>query len=148
MRTASNSKPDTYVAAVDVRGRVTRLDGRRRRFSFQLEHGRLVECSLADRQLETLRPRLVKGRKQGTRLRGRGEYSRSSGELVRVTSVRQVEPVAGAGSAEEKQGGLSALMAIVEDLHKNILEEAWKDVPSDGSINYRHYLYGHKKVKP
>jgi hypothetical protein len=34
---------------------------------------------------------------------------------------------------------------IIKDIANEIPDEAWDELPTDGSINYKHYLYGHKK---
>lgn len=37
------------------------------------------------------------------------------------------------------------LLEIAEKFRRSIPPEEWHRLPSDGSINYRHYLYGHPK---
>jgi hypothetical protein len=34
---------------------------------------------------------------------------------------------------------------MVKDLADEVPDDAWDELPTDGSINYKHYLYGHKK---
>jgi hypothetical protein len=34
---------------------------------------------------------------------------------------------------------------MVKDIIEEIPKEAWDELPTDGSINVDHYLYGHKK---
>ena len=37
---------------------------------------------------------------------------------------------------------------VIGEISKQIPDEAWDELPTDGSINVDHYLYGHaKKVK-
>ena len=31
-------------------------------------------------------------------------------------------------------------------IRESVPESEWENVPKDGSINYKHYLYGHPKV--
>jgi FPC/CPF motif-containing protein YcgG len=37
------------------------------------------------------------------------------------------------------------LWDMVKDLVEQVPKEAWDELPTDGSINVDHYLYGHKK---
>ncbi len=39
-----------------------------------------------------------------------------------------------------------SVIAMVERLRESMGEDDWDGVPTDGSLNYRHYLYGHPKV--
>ena len=39
-----------------------------------------------------------------------------------------------------------SVITMVERIRESMGEDAWDGVPTDGSINYRHYLYGHPKV--
>ncbi len=34
---------------------------------------------------------------------------------------------------------------MVKEFAEEVPQEAWNDLPTDGSINVDHYLYGHKK---
>ncbi len=34
---------------------------------------------------------------------------------------------------------------MVKDIIEEVPKEEWDKLPTDGSINYKHYLYGHKK---
>ena len=34
---------------------------------------------------------------------------------------------------------------MVKDIIEEVPNEAWDELPTDGSINVDHYLYGHKK---
>lgn len=61
---------------------------------------------------------------------------------------------AGGGVKGEDLGGIplaerptdfKSLLEIVEEVTKDIPEEAWEKVPTDLSINLDHYLYGHRK---
>ena len=58
--------------------------------------------------------------------------------------------VAGAekGTAKEEDIPSStgqSILKMFEKIHKSAPEGAWDDVPKDGSINYKHYLYGYPK---
>ncbi len=37
------------------------------------------------------------------------------------------------------------LWDMIKDLVEQVPKEAWDELPTDGSINVDHYLYGHKK---
>ncbi len=37
------------------------------------------------------------------------------------------------------------LWDMVKEFAEEVPEEAWDELPTDGSINVDHYLYGHKK---
>ena len=37
------------------------------------------------------------------------------------------------------------LWEMVKDLVEEVPKEAWDELPTDGSINVDHYLYGHQK---
>ena len=45
----------------------------------------------------------------------------------------------------ERPTDIKALLEMVEEITKDIPEEAWEKVPTDLSINLDHYLYGHRK---
>ena len=45
--------------------------------------------------------------------------------------------------AREKK--LPSDLALIQKLQESIPEEAFDNLPTDGSINYRHYLYGGPK---
>ncbi len=36
---------------------------------------------------------------------------------------------------------------MFEKIHKSAPEGTWDDVPTDGAVNYKHYLYGRPKVE-
>ncbi len=47
----------------------------------------------------------------------------------------------------EKETSLKSLFQEIEERGRNIPDEAWEEMPRDGSINHDHYLYGAKKQK-
>ncbi len=47
--------------------------------------------------------------------------------------------------AEETKPKKRKLMVKLEELRKNVPEEAWAEVPKDSSLNVDHYLYGSPK---
>ena len=48
---------------------------------------------------------------------------------------------------EARQKGLPSDLALIQRLQESIPDEAYDNLPADGSINYRHYLYGGPKVE-
>ena len=58
--------------------------------------------------------------------------------------------VAGAEKGTAREEGLpsstgQSILKMFEKIHKSAPEGTWDDVPTDGSINYKHYLYGYPK---
>jgi len=47
---------------------------------------------------------------------------------------------------ESKDAARKPIWEIAAELGAQIPDEEWAKVPHDGSINYKHYLYGHPKV--
>jgi len=45
----------------------------------------------------------------------------------------------------EQEASHETLWDMVKDLVEQVPKEAWDELPTDGSINVDHYLYGHKK---
>ena len=46
---------------------------------------------------------------------------------------------------EAREKKLPSDLALIQKLQESIPEEAFDNLPTDGSINYRHYLYGGPK---
>ena len=40
---------------------------------------------------------------------------------------------------------IKPIWEIAEEIAAEIPDEMWAELPRDGSINYKHYLYGHPK---
>ena len=47
---------------------------------------------------------------------------------------------------QEGERKTHSVIRMVEQLRESMGEIEWDGVPRDGSLNYRHYLYGHPKV--
>lgn len=47
----------------------------------------------------------------------------------------------------EEETSLDSLFRKIEERGQHIPDEVWEEIPSDGSINHDHYLYGAKKRK-
>ena len=45
----------------------------------------------------------------------------------------------------EHEAKHETLWEMVKDLVEEVPKEAWDELPTDGSINVDHYLYGHRK---
>ena len=45
----------------------------------------------------------------------------------------------------EQEAKHETLWEMVKDLVEEVPKEAWDELPTDGSINVDHYLYGHQK---
>ena len=56
-------------------------------------------------------------------------------------------PPPDSNGAPPAESSAETLLAMFDRLRKSVPPEAWDDVPSDGSINYKHYLYAHPKVE-
>ena len=46
----------------------------------------------------------------------------------------------------EDERNTHSVIRMVEQLRESMGEIEWDGVPRDGSLNYRHYLYGHPRV--
>ena len=46
---------------------------------------------------------------------------------------------------EQKELKLPKYLQRIEELRKKVPEDAWAEVPMDGSLNHDHYLYGSPK---
>lgn len=46
---------------------------------------------------------------------------------------------------EVKEKPADSLLAMLEEIWESLPEEVLENLPTDGSINYRHYLYGGPK---
>ena len=65
--------------------------------------------------------------------------------LPKTKQAKVLEFVSGLRSEDEK--GLKLLFRQIEERGQNIPNEVWAELPSDGSVNHDHYLYGAKKRK-
>ena len=71
-----------------------------------------------------------------------------------VTLSISVEESAGNGASDsasvdseiQRPTDIQALHEMFRMIRESVPESAWENVPRDGSINYKHYLYGHPKV--
>ena len=52
----------------------------------------------------------------------------------------------GGESSSSSDNGEHPLLQRLRKIRESVPASAWDGVPKDGSINYKHYLYGHPKV--
>ena len=46
---------------------------------------------------------------------------------------------------DEREKRVPSELALIQRLQESVPEEAFDNMPADGSLNYRHYLYGGPK---
>jgi hypothetical protein len=68
-------------------------------------------------------------------------------DIVKVLPKTQQEKVLDFVSElqAEEETSLEFLFRKIEERGQNIPDEVWEEIPSDGSINHDHYLYGAPK---
>lgn len=64
--------------------------------------------------------------------------------------LKFVEDLAGAETkaANGYTGGPVAIWDKIEEIMRDVPDEVWASIPTDGSINADHYLYGAPKKEP
>ena len=65
--------------------------------------------------------------------------------LAEEAGAYVVGPAASAPEAEEERGPLAWMLDMIDEMERTMPPDARADVPTDGSKNYKHYLYGHPK---
>src|SRR6266849_5283148 len=65
-------------------------------------------------------------------------------------ALRLLDTLAGGASSEPNGTGVDRrpVWEIVEEINAGLPPDTWENVPTDGSINLDHYLYGAPKQKP
>src|SRR6266446_6838281 len=65
-------------------------------------------------------------------------------------ALRVLENLAGGASAEPNGTGMDRrpIWEVVEEINTGLPADTWDKVPTDGSINLDHYLYGAPKQQP
>jgi hypothetical protein len=65
-------------------------------------------------------------------------------------ALRLLDTLAGASSSEPNGTGLDRrpIWEVVEGINAGLPTDTWDNVPTDGSINLDHYLYGAPKQQP
>ena len=71
------------------------------------------------------------------------------GEVVTVAvdASGESEPLSVANSGSEGESAAKSILGMFDEVHDSVPESAWDSVPTDGAINYKHYLYGWPKGK-
>jgi hypothetical protein len=65
-------------------------------------------------------------------------------------ALRLLDTLAGASRSEPNGTGLDRrpIWEVVEGINAGLPADTWDNVPTDGSINLDHYLYGAPKQQP
>lgn len=75
------------------------------------------------------------------------ERHAENGEAVDASSGGNGVGDSASGSSEsQKPTDVKALLETFRKIRESVPESEWEKLPRDGSINYKHYLYGHPKV--
>ena len=65
-------------------------------------------------------------------------------------ALRLLDTLASAPGSEQNgsDSARRSIWALVEEINAGLPEDTWDNVPTDGSINLDHYLYGAPKQQP
>jgi hypothetical protein len=65
-------------------------------------------------------------------------------------ALRLLDALAGASASESNGTGLDRrpVWELAEKINAGLPSDTWENVPTDGSINLDHYLYGAPKQQP
>ena len=65
-------------------------------------------------------------------------------------ALRLLDNLAGTATAEPYETGVDRrpIWELAEEINKGLPADTWDNVPTDGSINLDHYLYGAPKQQP
>ncbi len=63
------------------------------------------------------------------------------------TALRLLDILVDANSASTV-GGVRPMWEVVEEVNADLPADTWDSVPTDGSLNLDHYLYGTPKRQP
>ncbi len=64
-------------------------------------------------------------------------------------ALRLLDTLANASASERHAiERRSSLWEVIEEVNAQLPEDTWNEVPTDGSINLDHYLYGAPKRQP
>ncbi len=65
-------------------------------------------------------------------------------------ALRLLDTLAAGASSEPNGTGVDRrpIWEIIEEINGALPKDTWDDVPTDGSINLDHYLYGAPKQQP
>ena len=82
-----------------------------------------------------------------TTRKARARYVEGKLELLDPLPLREDAEVLIETSEQpaENEGAGSSILRLFEELHGNMPDGAFDDLPTDGAMNYKQYLYGHPK---
>ena len=131
-----------YEDLVDYTGEIRAADLDRGNFTLKLDDGAKVIGKFSPEQETTITEALRAHLSVRLHVRGRAEFLREVGP-TRIVSIEclSVEP------AGEKRFDETAkpIWEVIAEIGESIPAEEWAKVPTDGAMNYKHYLYGHAK---
>jgi hypothetical protein len=127
-----------YTDVVDLTGevRATDLDGLK--FTLRLQDGDKVMGRFKPEQEAVVLEAIGEHLSRRIRVSGLGEFEPADGSLKQIVDVDRIELVGPATATAHELGILERLALISAAVPK----DAWKDVPTDLSINLDNYLYG------
>ena len=63
-------------------------------------------------------------------------------------ALRLLDPLATGASSEGTRVDRRSIWEVVDEINAGLPADTWENVPTDGSINLDHYLYGAPKKQP
>jgi hypothetical protein len=63
-------------------------------------------------------------------------------------ALRLLDSLAMKASSEGKNADGRSVWEVVDEINAGLPADTWENVPTDGSINLDHYLYGAPKQQP
>ncbi len=63
-------------------------------------------------------------------------------------ALRLLNSLAAGTSSEERGVDRRSIWEVVDEINAGLPADTWENVPTDGSINLDHYLYGAPKQQP
>jgi hypothetical protein len=63
-------------------------------------------------------------------------------------ALRLLDSLATDSTSERKDVDRKSIWEIVDEINAGLPADTWENVPTDGSINLDHYLYGAPKKQP
>ncbi len=60
-------------------------------------------------------------------------------------ALRLLDSLATDVSSEETNAGRRSILELIDEINAGLPVDTWENVPTDGSINLDHYLYGAPK---
>jgi hypothetical protein len=63
-------------------------------------------------------------------------------------ALRLLDSLVMAVSSEATDAGRRSIWEVIDEINAGLPADTWENVPTDGSINLDHYLYGAPKKQP